>query len=123
MASEFKKLSVIGLGYVGLPTAAVFASRGLDVLGVDIRPDVVDLINRGKIHIVEPGGSTHGTIQHDGEEIGYVIQGEFELTVDGETFSLKKGDSFFFSSRLPHGYRNPGKTQSRIVWVNTPSTF
>ena len=55
MASEFKKLSVIGLGYVGLPTAAVFASRGLDVLGVDIRPDVVDLINRGKIHIVEPG--------------------------------------------------------------------
>ncbi len=58
MASErtqgFKKLSVIGLGYVGLPTAAIFANKGLDVLGVDIRQDVVDLINRGEVHIVEP---------------------------------------------------------------------
>ena len=50
----FKRLSVIGLGYVGLPTAAIFASRGLDVLGVDIRADVVDVINRGEVHIVEP---------------------------------------------------------------------
>ena len=94
--------------------------------GIRLESLLADPANKllyGSIHIVEPGGSTHGTIRHDGEELGYVIQGEFELTVDGETFSLKKGDSFFFSSRLPHGYRNPGKTQSRIVWVNTPSTF
>jgi UDP-N-acetyl-D-mannosaminuronic acid dehydrogenase len=51
---SFEKLCVIGLGYVGLPTAAVFASRGLEVLGVDINPDTVATINAGKIHIVEP---------------------------------------------------------------------
>ncbi len=50
----FKRLSVIGLGYVGLPTAAVFASRGLDVLGVDTDAGVVELINRGRVPIVEP---------------------------------------------------------------------
>lgn len=47
-------VSVIGLGYIGLPTAAVLASRGLNVIGVDINQNVVDIINSGKIHIVEP---------------------------------------------------------------------
>ncbi len=50
----FNTLSVIGLGYVGLPTAAVFASRGIDVVGVDSNAAVVEMINRGEVHIVEP---------------------------------------------------------------------
>lgn len=45
---------MIGLGYIGLPTAAMFASRNVQVLGVDVNEEVVDTINRGKIHIVEP---------------------------------------------------------------------
>ncbi len=45
----------LGLGYIGLPTAAVAAGRGLRVTGVDIDPRVVDTVNRGEIHIVEPG--------------------------------------------------------------------
>jgi len=49
-----KKVCVIGLGYIGLPTAALLANRGYEVHGVDIIQDVVDTINRGKIHIVEP---------------------------------------------------------------------
>ena len=44
----------MGLGYIGLPTAAMLASRGVDVLGVDVKPDVVDIVNQGKIHIIEP---------------------------------------------------------------------
>lgn len=47
------KVSVIGLGYIGLPTAAVLASVGHEVVGIDVNPEVVDLINRGQIHIVE----------------------------------------------------------------------
>lgn len=49
-----KTISVIGLGYIGLPTAAVFASRKIRVIGVDINQQTVDTINRGQIHIVEP---------------------------------------------------------------------
>ncbi len=45
---------MMGLGYIGLPTAALIASRGLKVTGIDIRQNVVDTINKGEIHIVEP---------------------------------------------------------------------
>ena len=47
-------VSVVGLGYIGLPTAAMFASRKIPVIGVDVNKTVVDTINQGRIHIVEP---------------------------------------------------------------------
>lgn len=51
---QFNTISVVGLGYIGLPTAAVFASRKIKVIGVDVNQHAVDTINRGEIHIVEP---------------------------------------------------------------------
>lgn len=51
---DFNTLSVVGLGYIGLPTAAVFASRKMKVIGVDVSEKAVNTINRGEIHIVEP---------------------------------------------------------------------
>lgn len=50
----FKRISVIGLGYIGLPTAAMFASQKIEVVGVDVNENTVDTINRGEVHIVEP---------------------------------------------------------------------
>jgi UDP-N-acetyl-D-mannosaminuronic acid dehydrogenase len=52
--SNFETISVVGLGYIGLPTAAMFAARKIRVIGVDINQRAVDTINRGEIHIVEP---------------------------------------------------------------------
>lgn len=54
MSKTFQSVSMIGLGYIGLPTAAVLASRGVKVVGVDINQYAVDTINQGRIHIVEP---------------------------------------------------------------------
>lgn len=51
---EFERISVIGLGYIGLPTAAMFASRKLEVIGVDVNEKAVETISRGEIHIIEP---------------------------------------------------------------------
>jgi UDP-N-acetyl-D-mannosaminuronic acid dehydrogenase len=51
---KFETVSVIGLGYIGLPTAAILASRGLKVIGVDVNEEAVNTINRGEIHIIEP---------------------------------------------------------------------
>ncbi|WP_198675115.1 UDP-N-acetyl-D-mannosamine dehydrogenase [Pseudidiomarina aquimaris] len=48
-------VSVIGLGYIGLPTSAIFAKQGMQVIGVDVNPQTVKTINQGNIHIVEPG--------------------------------------------------------------------
>lgn len=54
MSLSFECVTVVGLGYIGLPTAAVLASTGVKVLGVDINSEAVETINRGEIHIVEP---------------------------------------------------------------------
>ena len=51
---SFETVSVVGLGYIGLPTAAVFAARKKKVIGVDVNPNTVATINRGEIHIIEP---------------------------------------------------------------------
>ena len=52
--SQFNTICVIGLGYIGLPTAATFAAHGVTVTGVDVNEYAVDMINQGKVHIVEP---------------------------------------------------------------------
>ena len=52
--SQFSRISVVGLGYIGLPTAAILASRKVEVIGVDVKPSVVETINRGDVQIYEP---------------------------------------------------------------------
>ena len=77
----------------------------------------------GSIHVVEPGGGSAGPITHDGEEVGYVLEGTLELTVKDRTYVLHAGDSFFFESHLPHGYRNPSDVTAKVIWINSPPTF
>ncbi len=62
---KFQKLSVLGLGYIGLPTASTFATHGIEVIGVDVNPHVVSTLKSGGLHIHEPGLRTlvQGAIQ------------------------------------------------------------
>jgi transcriptional regulator with XRE-family HTH domain len=77
----------------------------------------------GTLHILAPGGGSEGAMSHEGEEVGLVVSGKLELTVDNQVFLLAAGDSFVFRSELPHAYRNPGRAKTRVVWVSTPPTF
>ncbi|HEY9121447.1 MAG TPA: nucleotide sugar dehydrogenase [Brevefilum sp.] len=52
---KFDSLCVIGMGYIGLPTASIFASHGIHVTGMDINADIIDGLHAGKLHIFEPG--------------------------------------------------------------------
>ena len=52
---EIRKICVLGLGYIGLPTASTFAANGLQVVGVDVNPAVLETLNQGELHIHEPG--------------------------------------------------------------------
>ncbi|MEW6269779.1 MAG: cupin domain-containing protein [Thermodesulfobacteriota bacterium] len=78
---------------------------------------------QGNIHIVAPGSGSEGGLEHEGEEVGYVLEGRITLTLDDTTYELEAGDSFVFRSNRLHGYRNPGTTPARILWINTPPTF
>jgi transcriptional regulator with XRE-family HTH domain len=78
---------------------------------------------QGNIHIVEEGGGSDGTISHEGEEVGFVLEGHLDLTVGDQTYALGPEDSFCFRSSIPHGYRNPGPGRARVLFINTPPSF
>lgn len=69
MSHPFNTICIVGLGYIGLPTAAVFASRKIKVIGLDVNQHAVDTINRGQIHIVEPD---HDMVVHAAVSEGYL---------------------------------------------------
>jgi transcriptional regulator with XRE-family HTH domain len=77
----------------------------------------------GYINHIEPGGRSEGLMQHEGEEFGYVLDGQIELNVSGRPYRLSEGDSFHFRSERAHSYRNVGRKKARILWLNTPPTF
>ena len=78
---------------------------------------------QGNIHIVAPGGGSMGPMRHEGDEVGYVLEGRLDLSIDDKLHELGPGDSFAFPSNLAHTYRNPGADVTRVLWINTPPTF
>jgi quercetin dioxygenase-like cupin family protein/DNA-binding XRE family transcriptional regulator len=104
---------------VSFPTAG---KRGSIMLERVVVPAPGQLL-QGDIHVIEPHSSSDEQISHLGEELGYVIEGELELTLDAERYRLQAGDSFYFPSNVPHSYCNPGKGVTRVLWINTPPTF
>jgi DNA-binding transcriptional MerR regulator/mannose-6-phosphate isomerase-like protein (cupin superfamily) len=72
---------------------------------------------------VAPRSGSGDSYSHDGEEFLYVLRGELHISLLEEEFTLKPGDSFYFDSATPHRWKNSGKTEAWILWVNTPPTF
>ena len=73
---------------------------------------------------IKPGGGSGESYAHEGEEFLHVLRGEFEIWLHNQGhYHLKSGDSLYFESSRPHRWKNPGRTESWILWVNTPPTF
>jgi UDP-N-acetyl-D-mannosaminuronic acid dehydrogenase len=132
---NFKTISIIGLGYIGLPTAAVFASRKIKVIGVDVNQHTVDTINRGQIHIVEPDldmvvhaavteGYLRATTQPEAADVFLVavptpFKGDHEpdlAYIEAASKSiapvLKRGDLVILESTSP-----VGTTEQMAAWL------
>ena len=77
------------------------------------------------LHEAYPPGADTGPemLTHQGEEAGIVVEGEIEVTVDGRSEILERGDGYLFDSRLPHRFRNIGTETCVIVSACTPPTF
>lgn len=116
----------MGLGYIGLPTAIIAAKHGLQVVGVDVNPDVVEMTNRGKLHIIEPGmeemlqdvveaGTLRASVIPEESDVYLIVvptpfKGNHEPDVsyvEAATRSvvpyLKEGDLFVIESTSPVG--------------------
>ncbi|HET8922659.1 MAG TPA: cupin domain-containing protein [Candidatus Acidoferrum sp.] len=73
---------------------------------------------------VKPGGGSGESYSHEGEEFLHVLRGKFEIWLDGkEHYNLRPGDSLYFESSTPHRWKNPGRTETWLLWINTPPTF
>jgi DNA-binding transcriptional MerR regulator/mannose-6-phosphate isomerase-like protein (cupin superfamily) len=60
---------------------------------------------------------------HEGEEFLYILRGELTITLGKDSFLLRAGDSFYFESNMPHEWKNTGRAETLVLWVNTPPTF
>jgi transcriptional regulator with XRE-family HTH domain/transposase-like protein len=73
---------------------------------------------------VQPGGGSGESYAHEGEEFLHVLRGDFEIWLNsGEHYRLKPGDSLYFESSTPHRWKNPGRSETWLLWINTPPTF
>jgi DNA-binding transcriptional MerR regulator/quercetin dioxygenase-like cupin family protein len=73
---------------------------------------------------IKPGGNSGESYTHEGEEFLHVLRGQFEIWLNqDEHYLLEPGDSLYFQSSTPHRWKNPGQTESWLLWINTPPTF
>jgi DNA-binding transcriptional MerR regulator/mannose-6-phosphate isomerase-like protein (cupin superfamily) len=72
---------------------------------------------------ISPRAGSGESYTHEGEEFLHILQGQLHISVAEVEYRLKPGDSFYFESTTPHRWFNPGRTKTRVLWVNTPPTF
>jgi len=72
---------------------------------------------------IAPKSGSGEAYTHEGEEFLFVLRGELHIFVQNEQFRLKAGDSFYFESAAPHKWFNPGRVETRVLWINAPPTF
>jgi transcriptional regulator with XRE-family HTH domain len=125
-------VSMVALLDVGSPDGVVISTpRDRIVIGRGypgeqnevLIPHAENRLLEGFIVTLMPGAEPSGPFQHDGEEVGVILEGVLELVVGDSRNILHPGDSFFFHSDVTHRYRNAGADTCRVVWINTPPTF
>ena len=105
---SFETISVIGLGYIGLPTAAMFASRRKRVIGVDVNQYAVEIINRGEIHIVEP-------------ELDMIVHAAVTEGYLKATTTPEPADAFLIAVPTPFKNNNSAIPEPDLSYIETAS--
>jgi DNA-binding transcriptional MerR regulator/mannose-6-phosphate isomerase-like protein (cupin superfamily) len=73
---------------------------------------------------IAPSAGSGESYAHEGEEFLFILRGSLEISLaNGERLCLEEGDSFYFESSNEHRWKNPGKKEALVLWVNTPPTF
>ena len=126
--------AIPGTGISGVRTATGASSRQVQPEQrkvLEAGPGVrMELLAWGNTTVMEPHlfrvapeAGSGDSYAHEGEEFLYVLRGELAITLEKKEYRLKRGDSFYFESATPHHWKNPGRAETWVLWVNTPPTF
>ena len=126
--AAFFDLNILDFFHSEDPPQAVVCPHQRKVLeaGPGVRMDLLawgNTVMEPHLFHVAPGKGSGGSYAHPGEEFLFVLNGQLEISLAGELHRLSAGDSLYFDSSTPHTWRNPGKKETRILWINTPPTF
>lgn len=97
--------------------------RGDQVRVEQLVPSKKGRLLQADMYVIPPGCGSDGDMRHAGEEFGFVLEGSLHLTVENVSYLLEPGDSFVFRSERVHRFVNNGKTDTRVLWLNSPPTF
>jgi transcriptional regulator with XRE-family HTH domain len=73
--------------------------------------------------VIQPGGGAVGQYSHEGEEFGIVLKGELEINLNDTIYKVRQGESFYYSSQIPHSWINPGRKETVVVWLVSPPSW
>ena len=126
--ARYYKLNI--LDFFDPAVANPYRVRPIERKRLDVGPGVqMELLAWGNtvmephLFTIAPGAGSGDSYAHEGEEFLYVLRGVLNIALEERWYQLKPGDSFYFESNTPHAWRNTGKTETVILWVNTPPTF
>ncbi|GAC1430934.1 MAG: MerR family transcriptional regulator [Terriglobales bacterium] len=72
---------------------------------------------------IASGAGSGDSYTHEGEEFLFLLRGELQISLQDQEYHLKAGDSFYFESATPHSWKNSGRSEALVLWINTPPTF
>ncbi len=72
---------------------------------------------------IDPGGKTYPDNPHEGEEFGYILDGNITIVLGQRRIKAKKGESFMITPGVPHHLENKSRKQAKILWISTPPSF
>jgi len=126
--ARYYKTNILDFYNTREPNSHVVRPRARKVLeaGPGVRMELLAWGNKvmePHLFRVAPGAGSGDSYTHVGEEFLFVLKGELQIFLRGEEYRIKSGDSFYFESAVPHKWMNPGRTETCLLWVNTPPTF
>jgi DNA-binding transcriptional MerR regulator/mannose-6-phosphate isomerase-like protein (cupin superfamily) len=125
--AKFYKIKILNFFEAGTARPLVRASeRKLLEAGRGVRMELLawgDVMMEPHQFHIAPGAGSGESYSHEGEEFLFVLRGQLNISLEGHEYQLRRGDSFYFQSQTQHRWMNPGKSETVVLWINTPPTF
>jgi DNA-binding transcriptional MerR regulator/mannose-6-phosphate isomerase-like protein (cupin superfamily) len=126
--ARFYRTNILDFSTTGSPSGPLVRPKERKVLeaGPGVKLELLawgNTVMEPHLFRIAPQAGSGESYTHAGEEFLYVLRGQLKISLGDDDYVLKAGDSFYFESTREHRWKNPGRSETLILWVNTPPTF